>query len=157
MCVRKPTLAAGAQSFGYLRGMNVRVAVLCAVALGCGGTATTRPAEPSAGVNGSTIVVRGSEISGTLLDGLRTRVPNMTIATQNTPCPLIFFRGPRSVRNAGNISVYVDGTQMADTCILQQMIASDVERVEIYPGGHVSEPGIQRNPNGIIMVFRLRQ
>jgi len=96
-------------------------------------------------------------MSGTLLDALRTRVPNMTVTTRDTPCPLIFFRGPRSVRNAGSISVYIDRTHMADTCILQQIVASDVERVEIYPSGQVSEAGIQRNPNGIIMIYRLRQ
>jgi hypothetical protein len=56
----------------------------------------------------------------------------------------------------GNPSVYLDGTLMSDTCLLSQMPASDIRSVEVYPSGNTSRPGIQRNPFGIIMVFRHR-
>lgn len=103
------------------------------------------------------IVVRGSELpTGTLLDALRSRVPTMTVATRTGECPRIMFRGPRSIRNQGNPSVYVDGTLMLDTCVLSQISTYDVDYVEVYPSGNSSRAGIQRNPFGIIIVSRQR-
>jgi hypothetical protein len=102
------------------------------------------------------IVVRGSELSGNLLEGLRSRIPTMTVSTPTGECPRIVFRGPRSIRNQGNPTVYVDGTLMRDTCVLYQMSATDIDYVEIYPSGIASHPGVQRNPFGLILVYRLR-
>ena len=129
---------------------------LCGLALGCGAT-RNEPAAPRPASDGSAIVVRGSDLSGTLLDGLRVRVPTMMVSNQSGGCPNIMFRGPQSIRNQANPSIYVDGTLMVDTCILTQITASDVERVEIFPSGGTSRPGIRRNPFGVIMVFRVRE
>jgi hypothetical protein len=107
--------------------------------------------------DGSAIIVRGSELgAGSLLESLRTRVPTMTVATRQGECPRILFRGPRSLRMAGNPGVYVDGTLMLDTCVLTQISASDIESVEVYPSGNTTRPGIRRNGNGLILVFRRR-
>lgn len=121
---------------------------------GCSG----RPAPASDSVpDGSAIIVRGSDLAaGSLLESLRTRVPTMTVSMPQGECPRILFRGPRSIRNAGNPGVYIDGTQMLDTCVLMQISASDIESVEVYPSGNTSRPGIRRNGNGLILVFRRR-
>ena len=103
----------------------------------------------------SAIVVR-FESSGNLLDGLRARVPTMAVTYPTNDCPRIMFRGRRSGRNQGNPSVYVDGTLLQDTCVLSQINMSDVEHVEVFPSGNTTRAGIQRNPFGLILVFRVR-
>lgn len=136
--------------------LQIVTLTLCGLLLGCGAKRNGQ-AEQSTAPNGSAIIVRGSEMSGALLDALRVRVPTMMVSNQAGGCPSIMFRGPRSIRNQANPSVYVDGTLMLDTCILTQITASDVERVEIYPSGGTPRPEIRRNPFGIIMVFRVRE
>jgi hypothetical protein len=37
------------------------------------------------------------------------------------------------------------------------MNGSDVERVEIYPSGNVTKAGVQFNPSGVILVYRVRE
>ncbi|MBI4419411.1 MAG: hypothetical protein HY560_01185, partial [Gemmatimonadetes bacterium] len=110
--------------------------LLCAV-IGCGGGQISgQGIDPAP--EGPGIVVRGSELTGNLLDGLRVRVPTMSVAYPVGECPRIVFRGQRSLRNQGNPSVYVDGTLMGDTCGLTQILASDVDHVEIYPSGNTA-------------------
>lgn len=79
----------------------------------------------------------------------------MSVSYPTGDCPRVMFRGQRSARNQGNPSVYVDGTLIHNTCILAQIQASDVDRVEVFPSGNTSRPGIQRNPFGLILVFRV--
>ena len=86
----------------------------------------------------------------------RARIPAMMVTYPSNDCPRIMFRGRTSGRNQGNPSVYVDGTRMQDTCILSQINVADVDRVEVLPSGDTSRAGIQRNPAGLILVFRLR-
>ena len=115
------------------------------------------PRSPGAAPDASAIVVRGADLSGNLLDGLRTRIPTMRVSTRSGECPQIMFRGPRSVRYQGNPSVYLDGTLTIDTCVLTSIAASDVDYVEVYTSGNVSRPGIQGNAFGMIFIHRLRQ
>ena len=130
--------------------------VWCGTGGACGGRQNQQPRERSASGGGVT-VVQGSELSaGNLLDALRTRVPTMAVSTRSGECPRIVFRGVRS-QNQGNPSVYVDGTRMLDTCVLTQIPAADVDYVEVHPSSASSPPGIQRNPFGLILVYRLRQ
>ena len=124
--------------------------------MACGGV-LSRQNDDSPAPDGSAIVVRGSQLSGTLLDGLRSRIPTMTVYTPPGECPHIVFRGQRSMRSQGDPSVYVDGTLMGDTCGLSQIFAGDVERVEIYPSGNTSRAGIQHNPFGLILIFRTQR
>lgn len=119
----------------------------------CG--ATTPDQQEGSRDGASVTIVRGSEMSGTLLEGLRTRVPTMRVYTNTGTCPQIVLRGIRSGRNQGNPSIYVDGALMADTCILQQILASDVDRVEIYMGGNAPNIGLPRNPFGFILIYRI--
>jgi hypothetical protein len=133
----------------------LHAAVLLLGLAGCrtsGGGGTAAP-----GSDGSMIQIDGSELSrGTLLDAIRIRVPAMLVTDRSGQCPLVMFRGQRSMTTQDNPSVYVDGTLMSDTCALQQISVTDVRSVEVYPGGLASRPGIRRNPFGIIMVFRNR-
>lgn len=100
----------------------------------------------------SAIVVRGSELSGGVIQGLRHRVPSMQVTIQTGECPRILFRGTRSIRNQMP-TVYVDGTRMTDTCILSQLSAGDIDFVEVYPSGNTQRSSYERNPFGLILVF----
>ena len=93
-------------------------------------------------------------MSGNLLDALRYRVPTMRVSMPPGECPRILFRGIRSVRNQANPSIYIDGTRMSDSCILQQLSASDIDYVEIYPSGNTPRTSYERNPFGLILIFR---
>lgn len=135
----------------YLRKLTIVVAVTAACSSSGGGGAS----EPSS--TGAATVVRGSELGTNLLAGLRARVPGMSVSYPQGECPRIIFRGVRSVTNQGNPTVYVDDTRMLDTCILTQIPSSDVDYVEVFPSGNTMQPGIERNPFGLLMVYRVRQ
>jgi hypothetical protein len=99
------------------------------------------------------LVIQGSALTGDLLEALRHRVQNMTVTYPATGCPRIAFRG----RTGGSPGIYVDGTRVGDACVLMQMSSSDVDRVEIYRSGIPTRAGIQSNPNGLILVYRIRR
>jgi hypothetical protein len=132
------------------------LAVLLVSVAACGGGGTAQPA-PEPTQDRSATVIQGADMAGSLLDGIRTRVPTMTIRRDSGRCPSIMFRGSRSAERQGEPSIYVDGTLMADTCILQQIAAEDVDFVEVYPSGIASRPNIRRNPFGVIFVQRIRR
>lgn len=92
--------------------------------------------------------------AGTLLTSLTGHLPGMRV-TRNagSRCPAITFRGTKTFISPGNAGVYVDSSPVGDTCILDQIRASDVERVEVYPGGFAPTPGFRPDPNGLILVF----
>src|SRR5688500_6446563 len=100
--------------------------LLCCVLLGCGGqqAGTGSAGEPTR----PGVVIRGTEMSGSVISALQTRMPSARINTSGQ-CPRIIFRGDLSARTPVNPSVYVDGTLMGDTCVLNSIYAQDVERV----------------------------
>jgi hypothetical protein len=106
--------------------------------------------------NRSAILIRGSEMSGSVIESMRTRIPTMRISTGTGPCPRIVFRGQLSVSQA-NPSVYVDGTLTSDTCALNEISPNDIDFVEIYPSGDTPRATIRRNPSGLILIFRRRE
>jgi hypothetical protein len=130
------------------------VLIVLAAAVGCGGgTSTgTRASSPS----GSATVIQGSEMSGNLLQSLRNRVPSMAVSERSGECPRISFRGQRALEHRPP-TVYVDGAMMLDTCILNQISSSEVDYVEVHPNGLTGRPGVQSNPSGVILVFRVRE
>jgi len=128
--------------------------LICTLAAACSSTGTAA-GDPTP--DASAIIVRGSEMSGTLLTGLRGRVAGMVVRTDAGACPSITFRGQRSMLRQGNPSVYVDGAMMADTCILAQIHAADVDFVEIYTGSATGQREAQNNPFGAIFVYRVRR
>ena len=115
--------------------------------------ARSEAARPVASSDASALVIQGSDLVGDVLDALRQRVQNMTVTYPVNGCPRIAFRGHRT---SGNPSVYVDGTLIGDTCVLTQISSNDIDRVEVYRSGGASRAGIPGNPNGVILVYRIR-
>lgn len=106
--------------------------------------------------NASAIVIRSNEISGSALQAIRTRIPSVRISTDG-PCPRITFRGNLSLNNPRDPTVYIDGTLVADTCALTMVTGADVDRIEVYPSGDTPDATLQRNPAGVIIVYRRRE
>ncbi len=113
------------------------------------GSANEAPTRPG-------VVFRGTELSGSVISALQTRIPSVRINTTGQ-CPTIIFRGDLSARTPVNPSVYVDGALMGDTCVLNSIYAQDIDRVEVYPSGNTPYSTIQRNASGVILIFRRRE
>jgi outer membrane receptor for ferric coprogen and ferric-rhodotorulic acid len=113
----------------------------------------SRPAD-AAPPSGDVVVIRGSDLTaGRLLTALRQKVSGMTVAQGQSGCPAITLRGRRL---AGNPSIFVDGTRMADSCALVDITTTDVDRVEIYRGS-AGPAQVAGNPNGSIVVYRIKR
>lgn len=112
------------------------------------------PEPPRA--SGST-VVRGRELTLglPLLEALEQQVQGLRVLRSTDGCPVVAVRGRPSDRSPG-AAVYVDGTRMRDTCILQQLRPAEVERVELLPVSATPPPGYRMEPGGLILVFRVR-
>jgi hypothetical protein len=136
-----------------------RLAVLAGVTtllLGACGPVQSGQGAATPARQGSAIVIEGDQLparGGGLLEGLRGRVGSLSIERRSGSCPQVSFRGVKTFRGATSAGVYIDGTPMTDTCVLDQIRIPDVHRVEIYPGGSTSRPGYRANPNGLILVF----
>lgn len=90
-----------------------------------------------------------------LLDVLRQRLTNLQIdATES--CPDVYMRGRSSIANASNATIYVDGQRAANSCILNDLFAFNLERVEVYPMGVTQRPGYFSDPDGLILIFLRR-
>ena len=119
--------------------------------LGC----ASRSGDPTnhAG-NTNAIVIRNAQMTGTVLQSLRTHVPAVRIIANTGECPRIIFRGDLSALQRRDPSIYVDKTLMGDTCILNTILAQEIDYIEVYPSGHVSDGTIRRNPAGVILIYR---
>jgi hypothetical protein len=135
---------------GHGRGIVPLALVLAAA--GCHHGLRPR-AEP--GVE-STFLLTGAELEragGVLLEAMRARVPNMRVLRQERTCPIITIRGRRTLYASEAPRIYVDGTEIGDTCILDQIHVREIDRVEVYGSGGTAPPGFQTSPNGLILVF----
>ena len=113
------------------------------------------PARAHSG-QGSGTIVEGKVLrqrGGDLLNALSGRTSNMRVVRRSGTCPLITLRGDRTISGDTNPIVFVDGTEMTDTCILLQINTSDVASVELYPGGFTPRPGYPASATGLILVF----
>ncbi len=122
---------------------------------GCAGTTADNPATKAGNTNA--IVIRNAQISGSALEAIRTHVPAARIITERGQCPLIIFRGEMSALQRRDPSVYVDRTLLGDTCILSSILAQDIDYIEVYPSGLVRDGTIQRNPAGVILIYRRKE
>lgn len=102
------------------------------------------------------MVIPSSDITGSALQAIRTRIPAARISNAET-CPRIAFRGDRSFSNQPDPSVYIDGTLMGDTCSLNAISGNDIDRIEVYPSGDTPHAAVRRNPSGVILIFRRRE
>lgn len=129
--------------------------LLCA----CSSAHRSGGAPPGQRPDGATVLTR-SELnrrSGDLLSALASGLPQIRVERRSatSACPVLTLRGDRTILGERNPLVYVDGTEMNDTCILAQLRVDDVERVEIYPGGISARPGTRAHAAGLILVFRI--
>jgi len=104
----------------------------------------------------SATVIDGSALrqsDRTLLSSLRGRLTGLEVHQRENDCPELTLRGPKSMFGSNDPVIYVDGNRAANTCILEMLNPTEVSRIEVYPMGVVSQPGIKSNANGIILIF----
>jgi hypothetical protein len=141
--------------FRSTRGLAAVLAGAAVLSLGACASRPGAERSAAAGRQGSAIVLSADQISGRgggLLEGLRGQVGALRVTRRTGACPEVNFRGSRTIYGNPSAGVYIDGTQL-DTCALEQIRVSDVERVEIYPGGSTPRPGYRPHPHGLILVF----
>jgi hypothetical protein len=90
-----------------------------------------------------------------LLDILQHRLPNMQV-WRNTGCPEVYLRGRSTIVTSSDPAIYVNGTRAANTCVLDMISTFDLSEVEVYPSGMSGRPGYLNNPNGLILIFTVR-
>jgi hypothetical protein len=114
------------------------------------------PAQGGVEVRQGAIIVSGvtlEEEVGSVIDAMIGRVPNFRINRLSGHCPQISLRTHVAFESVTNPHVYVDGTRIADTCILDSLRAQNVELVEVYPMGVTTRPGYATHAHGLILVF----
>lgn len=127
---------------------------------GCLGSppAVHREGEPSPQGNPSRArptVIRPDQASAaasTVLSLIQTRMPNVQVR-RSTACPDVEFRGRMSLNRATPPVIYVQGQRSANTCILEMLNLTDVERIEVYPQGQGYRSGYIGNAGGLILIF----
>src|SRR4051812_21743745 len=130
------------------------LALLCCVAGGC--ASGKNAVQPTNTGERSAVVIHGSDVNAGVIDAIRLRIPGTRISTGSSRCPHIIFRAEKSIRNQGDPTVYVDGTRMADTCSLLDVAAGDIDHIAVYPSGMTQIASIERNPFGLILIYRRR-
>lgn len=111
--------------------------------------------RPSVAAGTSMLVLDATQLNqgrGTLLSMLTSRVAQLRVVA-NGVCPSLEMRGRTSIYGSSEPSIYLDGTRAVNTCVLEQLSAADLERVEIYPMGITSRPGYRSSSGGLILLF----
>lgn len=132
----------------------VVVVVAAAAVLGCHRSAVPGSTVEARRQGDATIIEEDvlRHAGGSILNILPSYVAGMQVR-HNSGCPEITLRGKKSLVNSNDPVVYVDGTRSGNTCVLDSLVPSDVQRVEVYPMGITQRPGYRGNPNGLILVF----
>jgi len=141
------------------------VAILGGAALlvaGCGGSGALASAGAEPGDRGAlpapvSALVLGTEQLGrmpgrSVLDVMAAELPSVRVA-QTGDCPTVEMRGPNPLPGQGEPAVYVDGQHAVNTCVLSEVSAADVARVEVYPNGWTPRPGYPGTSGGLVLVF----
>ncbi len=81
------------------------------------------------------------------------KVPSLKVQRYRGQCPRVILRSDATFRSLVAPHVYVDGTRSTDTCILETLRTSDLDRVEVYPTGVSGRPGYPAHPHGLILLF----
>ena len=130
----------------------VGAAVVCACTPHRASSATA-PAPDVRDAGGVTILSASllQNQTRSLIEVMKARVPSMEVV-DDQPCPDIFLRGRSTITTVSNPAIYVDGQRASNTCVLDMMSVTDLQRVEIYPNGQ-PRAGYQSNPYGVILIF----
>jgi len=116
----------------------------------------TSDLEGGVEVREGVIIISGVTLqkeTGSVIDALVGRAPNFRVQRLSGTCPQISLRTHVSFQSITDPHVYVDGTRIGDTCILDSLKAENVELVEIYPMGFTTRPGYATHAHGLILVF----
>ncbi|HUE76837.1 MAG TPA: Plug domain-containing protein [Longimicrobiales bacterium] len=141
------------------------IAALAALgSAGCGGSWRASPERVldgnGVGSAGGATIVSAEELhrsNGSVLRAIMGKVPNMKVSFRDMGrCPSIAIRSFEDHYGNDFPGIYVDGTHVRDTCVLETLDARDAERVEVYPAGFTTRPGYASNNNGLILVFLRR-
>lgn len=112
------------------------------------------------GHSGGATVISAEELhdqEGSVLRVMMGRVPNMKVEYPGLDrCPAIALRRSKGLQGLNSPQVYVDGTRVRGTCILETLRADDTDRIEIYPQGFTTRPGYATSAHGLILVFTRR-
>jgi len=130
-------------------------ALVAAALLSCH-AGTGNPGAPAPDSGGTVVLGEDLTSGSVLLEALARRVPGLRVSQVAGACPIVMVRGQVLGRTSGSATVYVDGTRMGDTCILQQISPADVERVELYAVASGRSEGYVAGPGGLILVYRHR-
>jgi len=137
--------------FRTLFGCLVGVPLLYGCATNVSGRDAGRPEPQSRRM----LVIEEAQLTrraGTLLSVMQSAAGPMEI--RETPgCPEITIRGRKRFHGAATPSIYINGMHATNTCVLNDFLAVDVSRVEIYPSGVTSRPGYVNSADGLILVF----
>ncbi len=146
---------------------RIGVAFALGALAGCAGNGAVQgdtgldAAQPDAGPHSANVLVlKGAPLQvqqgATVLDAIRADLPGVRVSEQNQGCPSLAIRGPDTMPGITEPRVYVDGTATGNTCVLEDLQAIDVARVEVYPLGFTMRPGYAPNAHGLILVFTKR-
>jgi hypothetical protein len=127
----------------------------CVSARQAGPDADARPRDGVFTERGATVLT-GTALTdghGSLLDTMRGKIPSFRVHRGTGQCPGIALRGSVTVAGVTSPDVYVDGARATDTCILESLRATDIDRVEVYPMGFTTRPGYRTHSEGLILVF----
>ncbi len=91
-----------------------------------------------------------------VLDAMRADLPAVHIMQAATGCPSLAMRGPNVFPGVSEPTVYLDGTPANNTCLLEELPAQQIARVEVYPQGFTPRPGYETNASGLILLFSRR-
>lgn len=134
----------------------------CVAMVGCSGW-RGGVEDPGQGIgvasDAGATVLTGEEFAGatgSVLRAMQGKVPNMKVDQAVDRCPGITFRASKDHDGTNYPEVYLDGTRTSDTCILESLRASDVERVEVYRRGVTTRPGYTTSSQGLILIFSRR-
>jgi len=129
----------------------------CAAVLlsACGGSRDTAEGpSPARGARAVTMLEdeQLADRSGSLLSVMQAETGGLDVR-HTERCPIITFRGAKRFVAPPTPSIYVNGMRATNTCVLDELPAADVRRVEIYPSGVTSRPGYVNSADGLILVF----
>ncbi len=131
--------------------------MVCCVVVACSTRARTADDDRNATSTSQAIVIRSAEMTGTVLQTIRSRIPSVRVLTVTGQCPRIIFRGALSAMNQPPPSIYIDGALTGNTCVLDAISGQEVDRIEVYPSGNTPHAEIRRNASGVILIFHRQE